>query len=96
MQGLRVRDPCTLAIRPEQIAVAPVAAEEMGPNALDATVVETLHLGDQLRLRLLIGAGAELLVKRPAAAGLRGLAPGETVAVAWQPAHAVILAGSDG
>jgi ABC-type Fe3+/spermidine/putrescine transport system ATPase subunit len=92
--GLRVRDRCVLGVRPERIAVAPVPASEMGENALDATIIEALPTGDQLRLRVLIGAGAELLVKRPAAAGLRGLAPGQTVAIAWQPAHAKIFAQS--
>jgi ABC-type Fe3+/spermidine/putrescine transport system ATPase subunit len=89
--GLRVRDRCILCLRPERIAVAPVPAADMGENALDAAVIEALHMGDQLRLRVLIGAGAEVLVKRPAAAGLRGLAPGQTVAIAWQPAHAKIF-----
>jgi putative spermidine/putrescine transport system ATP-binding protein len=89
--GLRVRDRCVLCLRPERVAVAAVAAAEMGESAIDATVIEALHLGDQLRLRLLIGAGAELVVKRPAAAGLRGLSPGQSVAVAWQPSHALVF-----
>ncbi len=89
--GLRVRDECVFCLRPERIAVAPTGAAEMGGNALDATVLEALHLGDVVRLRLLLGAGQDVLVKRPAAAGLRGLRPGEGVAIAWQAHHASVF-----
>ena len=79
---------CVLAIDPSRIAVAPVAASDMGGWALDATLIETQFMGDVFRLRLLLGSGAELIVRRPTGAGLRGLSPGRKVAVAWQPYHA--------
>ncbi len=79
---------CVLAVDPSRIAVAPVAASDMGGWALDATLIETQFMGDVFRLRLLLGSGAELIVRRPTGAGLRGLAPGRRVAVAWQPYHA--------
>jgi putative spermidine/putrescine transport system ATP-binding protein len=91
VQGLRDGAACVLCLRPERIAVAPTSASEMGEDAVDAVVLEALHLGETVRLRLLLGAGEALLVKRPAAAGLRGLRPGEGVAIAWQPAHATIF-----
>jgi putative spermidine/putrescine transport system ATP-binding protein len=83
---------CVFMLRPEHIAVAPVAAAEMGDGALDATLIETQFWGDSYRLRLLIGSGAELVVRRPAIAGLRGLAPGRPCAVAWQSHHAMVFA----
>jgi putative spermidine/putrescine transport system ATP-binding protein len=86
--GLRPRDRCAFTLRPERVAVAPIRAADMGGDALDATLIEVLHLGEQICLRLLIGTGAELVVKRPAAAGTRGLTVGSTVAIAWQPSHA--------
>jgi putative spermidine/putrescine transport system ATP-binding protein len=89
--GLRVRDGCLFCLRPERVAVAPTSAAEMGEAALDAVVLEALYLGDVVRLRLLLGAGQDVLVKRPAAAGLRGLRAGEGVAVAWQPEHAWVF-----
>jgi putative spermidine/putrescine transport system ATP-binding protein len=89
--GLRVRDACLFCLRPERVAVAPTSAAEMGEGALDAVVLEALYLGDVVRLRLLLGAGQDVLVKRPAAAGLRGLRAGEGVAVAWQPEHAWVF-----
>ena len=90
--SLRVREKCVFFLRPERVAVAATEAAEMGEDALDATVLEALHLGDGVRLRLLLGAGQEVLVKRPAAAGLRGLQPGEGVAIAWQAQHASVFA----
>ncbi len=93
---LRVRDHCLFFLRPERVAVAAMAAKDMGDNALDATLLEALHLGESVRLRLLVGSGAELLVKRPAAAGLRGATPGATVAVAWQEGHATAFPKSTG
>jgi putative spermidine/putrescine transport system ATP-binding protein len=86
------RHSCQFALRPERIAVAPIRAADMGGDALDATIFEVLHLGEQIRLRLLVGSGAELVVKRPAAAGTRGLLVGQTVAIAWQPVHAMAFA----
>jgi putative spermidine/putrescine transport system ATP-binding protein len=85
---------CVFVLRPEHIAVAPVPAAEMGEGALDATLIEAQFWGDFYRLRLLIGSGAELVVRRPAIAGLRGLTPGRPCAVAWQSHHAMAFAAS--
>ena len=85
---LQPGDPCVLVVRPDRIAIAPVPASDMGEGATDARLVEAQFLGDAYRLRMLIGAGAELIVRRPAASGLRGLAPGQPASVAWQPHHA--------
>ena len=81
-------DPCVMTLRPDRIAIAPVPAADMGENAIDATLIDAQFLGDAYRLRMLIGSGAELVIRRPAAAGLRGLAVGRVAAVAWQPQHA--------
>jgi len=89
---LKVRDPCVFCVRPERIAIAPVRAADMGAGAVDATVLEVLHLGDLARLRLLVGSGAEVLVKRPMAPGMRA---GQAVAIAWQPGHARVFEGGE-
>jgi putative spermidine/putrescine transport system ATP-binding protein len=86
--ALRVRDTCLFCLRPERIALATVRAADMGEGALDATLLEVLNLGDTVRLRLLLGSGAELLIKRPLAPGLRA---GQTVAIAWQTGHAQVF-----
>ena len=87
-RSLQRGDRCVLSVRPDRIAIAGVPAAEMGETALDATLVDVQFSGDSLRLVLLIGSGAELVVRRPAAAGLRGLAIGRSAALAWQPSHA--------
>jgi ABC-type Fe3+/spermidine/putrescine transport system ATPase subunit len=91
-EDLRAGSDCEVLLRPEHIAVAPVPAAEIGGGALDATLIESHFWGDSYRLRLLIGSGAELIVRRPAIGGLRGLAPGRPCAVAWQNHHAMVFA----
>jgi len=81
---------CRVVIRPERIAVAAVAAEEMGNGALPVLIHETAYRGDHVRIGARIG-GAAITIIRPAAAGLLGLAPGEPAAIAWQPAHAHVF-----
>lgn len=82
---------CLLCLRPERVAVAAVSAEEMGGNAIAATLIEAVYLGDHLRLRFLVGSGVDLVVKRPAIAGLGGLALGRGAAVAWQTQNALLF-----
>ena len=71
--ALRLRDSCLFCLRPERIAVAPTAASDMGEDALDAVVLEALHLGDTVRLRLLLGAGQEILVTASGRCRIAGL-----------------------
>jgi putative spermidine/putrescine transport system ATP-binding protein len=89
-ETLRVRNRCLYCLRPERIAVVPASAADMG-DASEARVLDVLMLGDSARLRLLLGDGAALLVKRPVAAGMRGLTSGAAVAVAWQPGNAWVF-----
>jgi ABC-type Fe3+/spermidine/putrescine transport system ATPase subunit len=93
--GLETEKPCVLLLRPETIAIAPVPAREMGEGAIDARMLEAQYWGDSYRLRLLIGSGVELVVIRPALAGLRGLKPGRDAAIAWQPHNALAFRSAD-
>jgi ABC-type Fe3+/spermidine/putrescine transport system ATPase subunit len=86
--GLETHAPCVILVRPETIAIAPVPARDMGEGAIDARMLESQFWGDYYLLRLLIGSGVELLVRRPAVAGVRGLAAGRDAAIAWQPHQA--------
>ncbi len=87
-RALQAGDACMVSLRPDRIAVAAATAAEMGTHAVDATLLEARFQGDCYRLRLLIGSGAQVTVRRPVGAGLRGLAVGGTAALAWQPHHA--------
>jgi putative spermidine/putrescine transport system ATP-binding protein len=84
---LQKGSPCVIAIRPERVAVAAVAADDMGEAAIAVRLIETVFLGDHTRLRFSIGPsdGADLWVIRPA-----GVAPprGNAISLAWQAHHA--------
>jgi ABC-type Fe3+/spermidine/putrescine transport system ATPase subunit len=72
---------CTLVIRPEQVAVAPLSATEMGEDAVPARLLEAAFAGDHVRLRLSIGQGGELVAHR--LPGLPMPAIGGEASVAW-------------
>jgi putative spermidine/putrescine transport system ATP-binding protein len=78
---------CLVAIRPERIAVAPVAAADLGEGALAAQCREVIFQGDHVRLRLAFGEGGELVVKRPAG-GPALPQPGAAAAIAWDAGDA--------
>jgi ABC-type Fe3+/spermidine/putrescine transport system ATPase subunit len=86
--GLEQGKPCVVIVRPDSIALATVPARDMGEGALEARLLESQFLGDSYTLRLLIGSGVELVVRRPALGGLRGLSAGRAASVAWQPHQA--------
>jgi putative spermidine/putrescine transport system ATP-binding protein len=97
--GLAADALCTLCIRPDRIATLFPAGrpsspgegggESGGDGDLPATLVALRHMGDHVRLRFRLGDGQEVLVRRPPAQTLAGLAPGRAALLAWQPAHAV-------
>lgn len=90
--ALRPGAGCLLCIRPERIAIAAASAAEMGDTSIDASLIASRFAGATTRLHALIGTGAELIIDRPTAAMLRGLVPGQPVAVAWQAYHAIAFA----
>jgi len=96
---LHAGERCQVAVRPERIAVAGIAAEEMGEGALPATLLEASYLGDHVRLLLRVGVPgfppAEVAVKRPAGVPMAGLEPGLPAALAWQPHHARAFPAAD-
>jgi len=97
--ALHAGERCQVAVRPERIAVAGIAAEEMGEGALPATLLEAAYLGDHVRLLLRVGVpgfpAAEVAVKRPAGVPMAGLEPGLPAALAWQPHHARAFPAAD-
>ncbi len=84
---------CIVAVRPERVAVAPVAAEALDDWALPATLREAIFQGDHVRLRLGLGEGGEILVKR-AIGGGQLPEPGGPAALAWEAEHAHAFAAT--
>ena len=80
---------CIVSVRPEDVTVAPD-----GAAGLPARLIDSMFLGDQIRLRLALGEGGEIVARRPAAEGVAGLAPGSAVTVAWPPARAQLFGGA--
>ncbi len=78
-----------LSVRPERIALAHAEAEDLGAEALAASVVETVFLGDHVRIRVRLADGSLVTVKRPAYALDARLKPGARVALAWSAEHAI-------
>lgn len=78
---------CVLTIRPDRIAVAAIAASEMGDGAIPAHLIESLFEGDHTRLRFALGevGTAELIASRPASLPEPR---GDAISLAWQPHHA--------
>jgi putative spermidine/putrescine transport system ATP-binding protein len=80
---------CVVAVRPERVAIAAVAAREFGEEggALAAVVIESIFLGDHVRLKVSLGDRGEIVAKRPAM-GPPPPPPGTHVSVAWHAANA--------
>ena len=80
---------CVVAVRPERVAIAAVPAREFGEEggALAAMVMESIFLGDHVRLKVSLGDRGEIVAKRPAM-GPPPPPPGTHVSVAWHAANA--------
>lgn len=87
-------DEVTVSLRPERFGVerATAATVEDGGVAADTvsvtgTVVETIHRGSDVRVRLSAG-DTDLFVEESVGAGL-SVDPGDTLSIRWDPAAAV-------
>ncbi len=72
---------CIVALRPERIGLQAAA------DALPARLLETIFQGDHLRLRLSLGQGGEVVVKRPAGEAPPP-EPGTEMALSWPATEA--------
>jgi hypothetical protein len=80
---------CVAAVRPERVTIAAVPAREFGEesDALAAMVMESICLGDHVRLKVSLGDRGEIVAKRPAM-GPPPPPPGTQISVAWHAANA--------
>ncbi len=83
--------PCVVVLRPERIAVTPLATAELGGQAVAAVLRDVIHQGETIRLIAAIGTDTSLTILRPSALGQRNLAPGRAVSVAWQASQAMVF-----
>jgi putative spermidine/putrescine transport system ATP-binding protein len=85
--------PCVVALRPEGVAVAQVPAAEMGLGAIPARLIETMFMGEHMRLRLRIGLvdghGEEIILLRPGSVAPPRLG---VVSLAWRHGQAHVFA----
>ncbi len=79
---------CILAIRQDQIAIAPLGAEEWGENAITVTISNLLRDGDYLLISARTADGTVIRLRRPAGSADIRLGPGRRAALAWQARHA--------
>jgi spermidine/putrescine transport system ATP-binding protein len=82
-----------LSVRPERIGLAGENGAERKPNRATGTVTARIFLGSAVKYEVdLAGAGAKVVVIRPAAEGGEARRPGEQVELAWSREDAVIVA----
>jgi len=74
--------PTTLSIRPERLFIGP--APEGVRNRVGGEVVETVYLGDHLRVILKIAGNANIMVKMQASAHLPTPQPGERIDLSFR------------
>ncbi|MFF3551819.1 ABC transporter ATP-binding protein [Streptomyces tsukubensis] len=81
-----------LALRPENIRLAPAGERPPGCNAvLDGILRQTVYLGNATRYHLTLADGTSL-VAEAGGADRGGLAAGDPVTAGWDPARARLLA----
>ncbi len=82
---------CTVAIRPEKLAIVPEPAEGRSHNTLAGRIVGESYLGGHTILRVEVAPGQVLRVARPNARGTAAVPAGQAVHLAFAPDAAVLL-----
>jgi putrescine transport system ATP-binding protein len=82
---------CTVAIRPETLAIVPEGAKASGQNTLTGRIVGESYLGGQTILRVEVAPGQVLRVARPNARATVGGVAAQAVHLAFAPDAAVLL-----
>ncbi|HVI49632.1 MAG TPA: ABC transporter ATP-binding protein [Candidatus Sulfotelmatobacter sp.] len=72
----------TLSIRPERLFVGDASSE--APNKLIGSVVETIYLGDHLRVIVRLSGGTEIMVKEQASPHFPMPRPGDSIPLSFR------------
>jgi spermidine/putrescine ABC transporter ATP-binding subunit len=87
---LRDGQPVTAAVRPEKLLVADVPSRSL--NTCKGTVEDIIYAGDATRYRVAVAADSALTVKVQNRLASRQYAPGDPVALSWDPAETRLFA----
>jgi putative spermidine/putrescine transport system ATP-binding protein len=86
-----------LAVRPENIAVRPLAGDgempELRPNVCRAVVRDKIYLGVEFRLMATLPNDAIVQVRSRDLKGMDRFVRGSTIELSWKPEDAVVLRG---
>lgn len=91
--GLDAGDAALLVVRPEKIHLAD-GHSNIRTNRLPGRVLESIYVGDHLRLVVGVENGEQLVVKHPTYFGGRNINLGDIVELGWHPADTRILRAS--
>lgn len=92
-------DECVVCVPPDRISPffgpfpddgSPLAGED-GLSPVRGAVIDAVHLGDHVRLRVRCEDGSEIELRRPPLTGGRLPRPGASVHLAWPPGHAALF-----
>jgi putative spermidine/putrescine transport system ATP-binding protein len=81
----------TVMIRPERFVDLTIAPDAMLLNRLAGTVLELTYTGTDMRYRLHIGHGLDVLVRLPAGPDRHRYAVGDEIVVGFAPGDAVVI-----
>lgn len=84
--------PVTLAVRPENIAIGEAARQRR--NQCSATISDVTYVGDHLRLLVDIGAGQQLVLRRPLIDFPSEPQLGQTLLIGWNDTDGCVFFGS--
>jgi putative spermidine/putrescine transport system ATP-binding protein len=87
--GLHMAGEVLLSVRPERIRIGPGTSALA--NRLSGRVIETIYLGDHVRLHVTLSDGALIVAKLSNSEGLPQFATGETVSLGWNAEDGVLL-----
>ena len=79
--------PALVLVRPERVAIVPAHT----PNALKATVVDAVFLGEILRVDIRLASGAMLQIRAMDRAHDQTPAIGDEICVAWSPSDCWVI-----
>jgi putative spermidine/putrescine transport system ATP-binding protein len=79
-----------VSIRPERVEFKPESMPE-GAHTIDAVVLETIYMGDILRVVMRVAGSDDFVMKMRNTLGQTRLSPGEHIRIGWAPADARAL-----